>query len=460
MYNSFEESTIKNKALPSLWQSPMTLIELEDFLQQNWEQRSVFYEDGNVESRQQFLSFLNHGNIRTNNYVGTIVFKGEQFNIFPKMFRIDSHDSDVSDLTLKHLMNNLVQWLQYCTKISYPYVNITTELDDINDLKELFITLYLRYVKDALDRSLFYRYEELTEDLSFIKGHVDYKDYYAKKYPNGIIDKFTCTYSTFEFDNILNQIIKYVCKGFVGTTSKNNQKIIRYILTKLNNVSDVRCVPTDCDRIRLSRLQKHYSVVLSMSKMFLINKMASFNLDTTESFCFLFPTEVLFEGFIGGFLQDVLQDCAKVYLQASDAYLLDEVIYKEQSLGKMFKMRHDILVEHDTKGIFILDTKYKMIDRFENANNIKRLLNLEINQQDLNQIYTYARKRCVEDVYLLYPMFRYEENESYFPLGIDKGERGDLKPVRIHFIRVPFVFEDDVEYTKMKLTRVIKQLFY
>ena len=54
MLNCFEESTIKNKALPSEWKSQSSLDELADFLQFNWEQRSAFYEDSAVTTRQQF----------------------------------------------------------------------------------------------------------------------------------------------------------------------------------------------------------------------------------------------------------------------------------------------------------------------------------------------------------------------------------------------------------------------
>ena len=73
--NSFEESPIKNKRLPIEWQDQNSLDELEEFLQSNWEQRSVFYDDGEVTSRQQYLGFTGQKGLRTNNYIGTVVFK-------------------------------------------------------------------------------------------------------------------------------------------------------------------------------------------------------------------------------------------------------------------------------------------------------------------------------------------------------------------------------------------------
>ena len=74
--NRFEESTIKNKHLPIEWQDQSSLDELAEFLQLNWEQRSVFYDDGKISSRQQYLTLGGQKTLHTNNYIGTIAFKG------------------------------------------------------------------------------------------------------------------------------------------------------------------------------------------------------------------------------------------------------------------------------------------------------------------------------------------------------------------------------------------------
>ncbi len=134
------------------------------------------------------------------------MFKGQQLNIFPKVFREDKDDNETDDLSLSHLMKNLVQWLQYCNKIDYPFISISSELEDSKDLKELFITLYLHYVKQALDYGPFYRYEEKHEELGVIKGHIDFKDYINHKIPNGLNNRFLCSFSEFEFDNVVNRI--------------------------------------------------------------------------------------------------------------------------------------------------------------------------------------------------------------------------------------------------------------
>ncbi len=456
--NRFEQSQIQNKKLPAEWQDQSALDELAAFLQNNWEQRSVFFDDGEITSKQQYLSFTGSKGIRTNNYVGTIAFKGQQLNIFPKVFRMDKDDADTEELDLHHLMKNLVQWLQYCERIDYPFINITSELEDSDDLKELFITLYLHYVKRALEHGPFYQYEERCEDLGVVKGHIDFKDYINHKIPNGLSNKFRCSFSEFEFDNIVNRIIKYTCKGLVNeTTSTENKKIIRNIQIRLNEVSDTRCVPADCDGIRLSKLHRQYAVILSMSKMFLLNQTTAYNIDNQESFCFLFPTELLFEGFIGGFIADTLQGEAKVRLQASELTLINDIVFDGQHLGQAFTMRHDILVEHKEHGLFILDTKYKHMSRFEGNEDVKKSVTDEVSQTDLYQVIEYAAHRDIDSAYLLYPMYRFEDEEPNDV--ILERESVSHKKIHVHIVRLPFIFEDDEEAVKANLTKAILRIF-
>lgn len=52
MINSYEHRKIRTLKLPVSWQDDGALDQLEKFLQDNWEQRRIFYADGQVTSRQ------------------------------------------------------------------------------------------------------------------------------------------------------------------------------------------------------------------------------------------------------------------------------------------------------------------------------------------------------------------------------------------------------------------------
>lgn len=454
--NRYEYTEIKNSDLPVSWQSQAVLDELNDFLQENWDHRSAFYTDEEKSRKQQFIEFVGSQGIRTKKYVGTIVFKGEQLNIFPRVFKTKPSEHDANALTTKYLLNNLVRWLEYCNKLEYPYLNISSTLSDSEDLKELFITLYINYVERAIERGVYFRYVEETDDTSSIRGKFDLKDYITVKIPNGRAESFRCTYSKFEFDNRVNRIIKYTCKQLYKITSIKNQRRLRMILSRLDEVSDVSCSPHDCDGIRLGNMNKNYGIIISMSKMFLLNKMSGYAIDTNETFCFLFPTELLFEGFVGGFIKEVLTDHGgKVKLQESKMRLVEKIVFGKEESDPAFTMRHDILVEYAGK-LIILDTKYKEISRFEGNDNYVKSINDEVKQADLYQMVTYAWKRGIKDVYLLYPMFRFEEAEPTFPYAVSESPAGNIN---IHFIRMPFIFEDDDDKTKKELTKVIYQIF-
>lgn len=457
--NYYENKIIKNASLPAEWKSQESLDELLNFLQSNWEQRAIFYDDGKVNSKQQFLDFIGQKSIRTKDYVGTIAYKGHQLNIFPKVFKEFKDDDDRDGLDLQHLMHNLVKWIEYTAKIDYPYISISADMENTDNLQELFISLYVRYVKAALDRGLFFRYEEKTEDLPTIRGRLDIKDYITKKYPNGQLDKFQCTYSTFEFDNLLNRIIKCTLKFVWNIATPSNQKIIRNLLNKLGEVSDQNCTPRDCDTIQLSKMQSKYKIILSMSKMFLLNKTTNYNLDTQDSFCFMFPTDLLFEGFVGGFIQSVFNEEAKVTLQASEVSLVDSIRLGDQEFAQAFVMRHDILIEHKEKGMFILDTKYKEVSRFEGNTDFRDDLINDINSGDLYQVLTYAVSRGLDKVYLLYPQFRFEEKEPN-PAILKKSVEveGRKSNIDIYAVRIPFVFEDNNEKTSQCLKEALLSL--
>lgn len=184
-------------------------------------------------------------------------------------------------------------------------------------------------------------------------------------------------------------------------------------------------------------------MILSMSKMILLNKVSNYNSDNFDSFCFLFLIEKLFEGFIAGVMQEtVYPSGGKVILQQSNMSLFEDVVYLNHSLGTAFLMRHDITATLRDKTI-ILDTRYKEISRFNN--DVKKAYSIiknEPKQTDLYQILEYARKRNIEDVNLLYPMYRYERKEETFPVGTSCSPTLNIN---VHFIRLPFIFENNDE---------------
>ncbi|MGE5417510.1 MAG: McrC family protein [Acidobacteriota bacterium] len=453
MINAFEFQKVKTSKLPSIWREDGALDELEKFLQSNWEKRSIFYSDKKISSRQQFIDFDRRDGFKTQNYIGTITYRGEQLNIFPKIFKADEDDYDASELDIHDLIDDLIMWLGYCDKFNFPFVSMKGEMDNTETFLELLITVYVHYVKAAVDRQLFFRYEEVEDNGCTPKGKIDFKDYAIRKYPAGQWDKLQYTYSTFMFDNLLNRIIKCTCRTLEGiTTQVNNRRIIHDILMKLGDVEDVNCMPYDCDAIHLNALQANYTIILSMSKMFLLNKVSSQNMGVSETFCFLFPAELLFEGFVGGFMREAFNDRVKLSTQTRDLFLT-ELVVDGEVVGNRFQLKEDIVVQTDDT-IIILDTKYKEIDHLDRIK--KDSERLGITDADMKQMAVYANRRGAKRMYLLYPLYRNtmpDETEVVF--NIIDGRSDVAVKIPLQILQVPFSFGDDSEKTKKLLLDIL-----
>lgn len=456
MINAFEFQPIRTSRLPAAWKAPGALDDLERFLQENWELRNAFYSDLELTKRQRFIDFDRRDGFKTKNYIGTIQFRGERFNIFPKIYKTDEDDYDTSDLATADLMKDLVLWLEYCNKFNFPFVAIRGDLDETDSFLELLITVYVRYVKTVVDRQLFFRYEDVTEDGEAVKGKIDFSDYASKKYPTGQLNRLRYTYSAFVFDNLLNQIIKHTCRLLYNvTTTASNKRIIRDILMKLGDVSDRSCQPYDCDTIKLNSLQSSYATILSMSKMFLLNKVSVDSLGISDSFCFLFPAELLFEGFIAGFLKETLGSTAKVTAQSRKLYLA-ELEVDGKIYGNRFQLKEDIVVERGD-AIVVLDTKYKEIDRLSRITEDSKRLGIE--DEDMRQMAVYANRRGAKKMYLLYPLYRgTEPDNTKVVFNILDGPGDQAKKIPLQILQVPFSLCDDIEGTKALLTGLLDRV--
>lgn len=450
MTNGFEFMKLRTERLPESWQEAGALAELEQFLQEDWRQRAVFYRDGQVAGRQQFIDFDRKNGIKLQNYVGTILFRGGQLNIFPKIFKEDEDDFDGADLTPEDLIKNLVYWLGYCDRLHFPFLSVKSQLCHAENLLELFITVYAHYVKAAVDWQRYYQYEEIREKGTIIKGRINFNTY-ARNYASGYPHYLDYTCAGFVFDNQMNRIIKCTCQYLLNLTCQEGTKqILRNILMKLGDVASRMCRPADCDGVHLNLLRSDYRMILSMSRMFLLNQTASCRTGMADTFCFLFPAEMLFEGFLSGFIKEMFQETARVRTQTGDQYLASLVVDGE-NLGDVFRLREDILLESEY-GTVVVDAKYKEIDRFRK---VKENRKLKVSDNDVKQMAVYAARRGAGKLFLIYPLHRNEEPETMeVRYDINLGADGTSACIPMEILKVPFALRESEEKTG-ELLRVI-----
>ena len=398
---------------------------LEGFLDEIWnsrEKNAYYYESANedkIES-QRFLQFLYKSNeLKSNKYVGVIHYAGNKINLLPKIFF--DPNKEYANNQVNQIQNHILWWLSYCRKIKFP--NYQTSLGSAkSDFFEVLIYLFSKYTRELLNSSIYQQYEEVNNELSFIKGRLNINQYINENLSKGKWHKLHCTYDAFVFDNEFNRIIKYVTTLlFNVTSSQDNKKNLREILFILDEVSDERATAEQCSRISFNPMFSEFETVRDYCQLFLENSISFDYKNDLKLFAFLLPMEYVFEDFIFGFIDKEIESI-KAKAQRSDIYL-DE--------GKTFNLKPDLWLKTNDKSL-IADTKYKIV--YSNESDPKK----GISQNDLYQMLAYAIRFQVDEIILFYPNTIKENQDNSTELKI-KDDLANGKEISIRAFQLPIL---------------------
>ncbi len=368
---------------------PGEIEELELFLDNIWQKRdkSSYFIDTEMEKIevQRFLRVLHKTKeIKSSKYVGVIRFEGQQINLLPKIFY--DPQKEYSDSEIAAIHNHILWWLSYCRKVKFP--KYQTSLGNIkSDFFEILIYIFSKYTRELLLNSIYQQYEEVDNELSYVKGRVDIAKYIDENISKGRWHKIHCVYDSFEMDNRFNRIVKYVSNLLFNVTgSSENKKYLREILFILDEVSDTRVTAEECLTIPFNPMFTEFEIVRDYCYLFLSNSISVDYKNDLKLFAFLLPMEYVFEDFIFGFIDREIEG-VKAFSQSSSKYL---------DVTENFSLRPDLILKTEIKSM-IADAKYKIIysDDSDPKNGIM--------QNDLYQMLAYAVRYSINEIILFYP---------------------------------------------------------
>ncbi|TCK80649.1 McrC family protein [Albibacterium bauzanense] len=437
---------------------PDSFQDIEAFLDEIWKKRekSEFYlngEEDRIES-QRFIQFLHQsGEIKSNKYVGVIHYGAHKINLLPKIF-FDSN-KEYSSTQITQIQNHIIWWLSYCRKIKFP--NYQSALgSQQSDFFEVLIYLFSKYTRELLSNSIYQQYEEVHEELTFIKGRLNATDYINQNLSTGRWHRLNCSYDSFVFDNKFNRIIKYVTTFlFNACTSQDNKKNLREILFILDEVSDERATAEQCASIKFNPMLENFDTVRDFCHLFLSNSISFDYKNDLKLFAFLLPMDYLFEDFIFGFIEKEVESIT-AKAQRSDVYLDHD---------KFFNLKPDLFIKSEFKSL-IADTKYKIV--YSNETDPKK----GISQSDLYQMIAYAIRFEVDEIILFYPNTVNDIQANSTSFIIEDTLAGNRK-IFIKAFKLPFLslevlntgldFSLDIntlfESTRAKLSEKILNIF-
>ena len=430
---------------------------LELFLDDIWKNRekNSFYSDNEedkIES-QRFLQFLYKSKeIKSNKYVGVIHYNGQKINLLPKIFFDPTQDCSSNEV--HQIQNHILWWLSYCRKIKFPSYQASMGSAQ-SDFFEVLIYLFSKYTRELLNSAIYQQYEEVSEELSFIKGRLNVNQYINENISKGNWHKLNCTYDAFVFDNEFNRIIKYVTTIlFNVTSSADNKKNLREILFILDEVSDERATAEQCSRITFNPIFGAFETVRDYCQLFLNNAVSFDYKNDLKLFAFLLPMEYVFEDFIFGFIEKEIPSI-NAKSQRSDTYLDEEGV---------FKLKPDLFLQTSERSL-IADTKYKIV--YSDEKDPKK----GISQNDLYQMLAYAVRFEVDEIVLFYPN-TIVGDQNYKAQLIIKDKWAEGKEINIKAFQLPILdkrvmtltvdnkhkLSELFELTKVKLKEKIEEI--
>ena len=427
------------------------LDNLEQVLDGIWLDRKRFAPSENLyykssSKKQRFIDFKKN-EIVPRNWIGTIHLRSNDveygINLLPKIFHKENYKytSKETDSIFAHIL----WWLSGSEKQSYSSMESSLGALE-SDFLEILVHIFSSYTLEVLSVSSYNYYQTVSEEIETVKGQIDFNSY-VKNYATGQKQKLPCVFDSFQYDNLYNKIVKYVCsilKDF--TKNEQTKKTLEEILFILDEVEITNVTIEDCDKVVLNPIYTEFKTILDNCKMFLSSLSIYKWKDDYSVFALLIPSEKLFENFIFSTIKNnsisPLKNVSRSKPRNTRSYLVKQSPSKDHN---RFSMVNDIVLELDDSSFILLDTKYKKIynTKIQEVEDVDPVYN--ISQSDIYQMVSYAVGRGISEIGLIFPAVLTEQHISELPVYEVYDEFTSDTVIKIHPFKVDIVHEDGLE---------------
>lgn len=348
------------------------------------------------------------------NYVGLIQMKNNyQIQILPK---IDFEHGE-QDQTKRVFLQMLRSMKDFPSKI---FSNANLKIDRMN-LYEIFINMYLQETRQLVKHGLKSAYVGVEDNLSVYKGKLMVNEHIKHNIAHK--ERFYVGYDEYQMNRAENRLVKStLLKLQKITTSAENSKAIRQLLTSFELIEPSTNYDKDFSKVVIDRNTKDYEMLMKWSKVFLKNKSFATFSGTESARALLFPMEKVFEAYVAQNMKKIFGRAGwNVSAQDKGHYLFNTLNGENH---RKFALKPDLVVTRDDDSVVILDTKWKSLINDRGAN-------YGISQSDMYQMYAYSKKYNTSEIWLLYPI-----NDAMRSVGPIKFDSGDGVTVSLYFVDV------------------------
>ena len=374
-----------------------------------------YIKDNNLEDDYEFFKITKDA-IVPQNFVGTIPLDDIQIEILPKIPLVENN-----------IEAEKIRFLEILQSIDYfkekIFSNSKIEITDTSIL-EIFIHLFIEEVEKIIKKGLIYRYVDKNENFNVFKGKLDINNHI--KYNFSHKEKFFMKFDEFSVDSLENITIKLTIQKLkkISVNLKNKENLNK-IGHYFENVSILDGSIENLKYLTFDRMNDYYKNAIQWAKIFLNNQSSSiFSTNNGEIPSILFPMETIFENYIANKLVNIIQEKSynqlAIKVQDNSCSIFSSISLNNVKIdNNILRISPDIVIKNkDAKEIFILDTKWKILNKLDDK--------FKISTEDVYQMLAYVKtysdrnknKYICKRAYLIYPATNM--NQSTFFTKDDK----------------------------------------
>ena len=374
-----------------------------------------YIKNNNLEDNYEFFK-ITKDVIVPQNFVGTIVLDDIQIEILPKIPLVENN-----------IEAEKIRFLEILQSIDYfkekIFSNSKIEIIDTSIL-ELFIHLFIEEVEKIVKKGLIYKYVDKNENLNVFKGKLDINSHI--KYNFSHKERFFMKFDEFSVNSLENIIIKLTIQKLkkISINPKNKESLNK-IGYYFENISILVCSIENLKYLTFDRMNVYYRNAIQWAKIFLNNQSSSiFSTNNGEMPSILFPMETIFENYIANKLVNIIQEKSynqlTIKIQDNSCSIFSSISLNNIKVdNNILRIRPDIVIKNkNTKEIFILDTKWKILNKLDDK--------FKISTEDIYQMLAYVKtyndrnknNYTCKKAYLIYPATNM--NQSTFFTKDDK----------------------------------------
>lgn len=282
-------------------------------------------------------------------------------------------------------------------------------------LLEIFISEFLRTVAHIVKRGIHSNYTSRQNNLFALRGKLLMSHHLRQNLYRA--DRFFTEHDEFSTNRPENRLLHAALRrALLLTASQANQQLARELNFVFSDVPVSAQPRIDFTRLRLDRGMGYYADALAWARLILDEESPLTGTGGHSAPSLLFPMEAVFEAFVAKHLARQLARPLVLKSQAHSHYL---VRHREQ---KWFRLKPDLLIRDADRDLFVLDTKWKLVDSLKSNGTDK----YGLSQGDFYQLQAYGQSYLDGDgdVVLIYPKTTaFDEPLQVFEFPKTKGLR-------------------------------------